>query len=139
MFTLELTFAQLDRVPGAFEHLQNLFVGYLHVALNYICTGLCRAGSVSTLLTLIGRVLKYWIQSSLMPKATQKSAHDKHTMSNEESEIPSGSEEFTGSEQEPDPEVLFQQFGPNQPVPSMFIPYIEGLKMDWMMGFTIGF
>ena len=45
-----------------------------------------------------------------MPKSTQKSAHEKHTLSNEESEIPSGSEEVTSSEQEPDPEVSFQQF-----------------------------
>ena len=45
-------------------------------------------------------------------------------------EILSSSEELTGSEQEPDPEVSFQQSRPNQPVPSMLIPYIKGPKMD---------
>ena len=66
-----------------------------------------------------------------MPKATQKSAHEKHTLSKEESEIPSGSEELKSSEQNPDPEISFQQFRPHQPVPSMFMPYIKGPKMDW--------
>ena len=43
-----------------------------------------------------------------MAKATQKSAHEKHALSNEESEIPSSSKEVTSLEQEPDPEVSFQ-------------------------------
>ena len=30
-----------------------------------------------------------------------------------------------------DPEVSFHQFRPPQAVPNMFIPYIEGPKMDW--------
>ena len=38
--------------------------------------------------------------------------------------------ELSISEQEPDPEVSFYQFRPLQPVPSMFMPYIEGPKMD---------
>ena len=66
-----------------------------------------------------------------MPTATQKSAHEKHQLSNEVSEITSALEELTSSEQEPDPKVSFQQFRPPQSVPSMFMPYIEGPKMDW--------
>ena len=45
--------------------------------------------------------------------------------------VPSSQEELSSSEQEPDPEVLFLQFRPPQPVLSMFIPYIEGPEMDW--------
>ena len=66
-----------------------------------------------------------------MPKATEKSACEKHTFSNEESEIPSSSEELTSSEHGPDPKVSFEQFKPHQPVPGMFMPYIEGPKMEW--------
>ena len=47
--------------------------------------------------------------------------------------IPRGQEELSSSEQEPDPEVSFHQARPPQPVPSMFMPYIEGPKMDWMV------
>ena len=35
------------------------------------------------------------------------------------------------SDQEPDPEITFHPSRQPQPVPSMFMPYIEGPKMDW--------
>ena len=44
---------------------------------------------------------------------------------------PSSQEELSSSDQEPDPEVIFQSQRQLQPVPSMFMPYIEGPKMDW--------
>ena len=70
-----------------------------------------------------------------MPEVSQKSAHEKHTLSNEESEVPSGSEAIASLDQEidqePDPEILFQPPRAQQAIPSMFMPYIEGPKMDW--------
>ena len=80
-----------------------------------------------------------------MPKATQKSAHEKHNLSNDEPEVPSSSEETTSSDQEidqePDTEILFQPSRAQKAIPSMFMPYIEGLKMDWksMMLYTTDF
>ena len=44
---------------------------------------------------------------------------------------PSSQEELSCSDQEPDPEVSFQPSTQPQPIPSMFMPYIEGPKMDW--------
>ena len=68
-----------------------------------------------------------------MPKTTQKSAHEKHN--NEESEVSSGSEETVNSDQkidqEPDLEISIQPSRAHQVIPSMFMPYIEGPKMDW--------
>ena len=45
--------------------------------------------------------------------------------------IQSSQEELSSSDQEPDQEVLFQHHRQLQPVPSMFMPYIEGPKMNW--------
>ena len=45
--------------------------------------------------------------------------------------VPSSQEEFSSSEKELDPKVSFHQFRPPQPVPSMFMSYIEGPSMDW--------
>ena len=52
-------------------------------------------------------------------------------MSQADEMVPSSQEEFSSSEQESDPDVLFHQFIPPQPVPNMFMPYIEGPKLDW--------
>ena len=70
-----------------------------------------------------------------MPKVTQMSAHEKHNLLNEESKVPSSPEETAssdkGMDQEPDPEVLFQLSRAQQVISSMFMPYIEGPKMEW--------
>ena len=44
---------------------------------------------------------------------------------------PSSQEELSSSDQEPYPEVSCQPYRQPQPVQSMFMPYIEGPKMDW--------
>ena len=83
---------------------------------------------------MIGSVLIYQIQNPIMPKATQKSACEKHNLSNEESEVPSGPEETSSDQQvdqEPDPEVSFHPSRAQQAIPSMLMPYIEDPKMDW--------
>ena len=43
----------------------------------------------------------------------------------------SSQDEQSSSEQEPDPEITFHHPIQPQPVPSMFMPYIEGPKLDW--------
>ena len=64
------------------------------------------------------------VQSPGMPRATKNSAHVTNT---------SVSQEYSSSEQEM--EVQNQRFQPStsqaQFVPPMFMPYIEGSKMDW--------
>ena len=85
--------------------------------------------------TLIGSVLKYQIQSPIMPKATQWYAHEKCNLLNKESNVPNGSEEEASSDQEidqePDPEVTFHPARAQQAILSMFKPYTEGPMMDW--------
>ena len=53
-----------------------------------------------------------------MPKATQMPVCEKHNLLNEESEVPSNSEEAASSDQEidqePDPEVTFYPLGHNK-------------------------
>ena len=70
-----------------------------------------------------------------MPKATQKSTHEKHCLLPEESEVPSSPAESASSDQEidpePDPEVSFHPSRAQQSIPNMFMPYIEGPKIDW--------
>ena len=65
-----------------------------------------------------------------MPKATKSSAWGNNQLPLPEEMVPSSQEELSSSEQEPDPEVSFHQGRPPQPLPSMFMPYIEGPKMD---------
>ena len=59
----------------------------------------------------------------------------KNNLLNEESEVPSGSEEAANSDQEidqePDPEVTLLPSRAQQAIPSMFMPYIEGPKIYW--------
>ena len=66
-----------------------------------------------------------------MPKAIQKSAHEKYNLLNEESEVPSSPGERASSDQEADPEVSFQPSRAQQAIPSMLMPHIESPKMDW--------
>ena len=66
-----------------------------------------------------------------MLKATKNSAHGNNHLSQADEMVPSSQEELSSSEQGPDPEVSYYQFRPPQPVPCMFMPYIEGPKMDW--------
>ena len=66
-----------------------------------------------------------------MPKAARNSACGNNNLSQADEMVPSSQEELSTSEHETDPKVSFHQFRPPQPVPSMFMPYIEGPKMDW--------
>ena len=43
----------------------------------------------------------------------------------------SSQDEHSSSDQESDAEITFYPSRQPQPVPSMFMPYIEGPKMDW--------
>ena len=70
-------------------------------------------------------------QRPIMPKATKGSAQGANQATPPEELIQSSQEELSGSGQEPDQEVSFQHHRQLQPVPSMFMPYIEGPKMDW--------
>ena len=66
-----------------------------------------------------------------MPKPTKSSAWGPTVTPPPEELTPSSEEELSSSDQEPDPEITFQPQRQPQPVPSMFMPYIEGPKMDW--------
>ena len=66
-----------------------------------------------------------------MPKATKSSAWGTIQMPPPEESSPCNQEELSISDQEPDPEFSFQPYRQPHPVPSMFMPYIEGPKMDW--------
>ena len=61
-----------------------------------------------------------------MPKPTKSSAQGATATSPPEELTPSSQEELSSSDQESDPEITFQPHRQPQPVPSMFIPYIEG-------------
>ena len=70
-----------------------------------------------------------------MSKATKSSAcgnnHVSQVDENVDETVPSSQEELSSYEQEPDLEVSFHQVRPPQPVPSTFMAYSEGPKMDW--------
>ena len=66
-----------------------------------------------------------------MPKATKSSAQGNNQLLLPKEKVPSSQEELLSSEQEPDPEVSFLQFRPPQQVPSIFMSFIEGTKMEW--------
>ena len=63
-----------------------------------------------------------------MPKSNKTSSHK---MENNSSQDEASIYEESSSEQENDPEVNFNQSEVQQVIPSMFIPYSEGSKMDW--------
>ena len=69
-----------------------------------------------------------------MPKSKNSAKAQPFTLSAEEMEIPNQPEQSASSDQESDADVSFhtirQQAPPHFP-PNMFIPYIEGLCMDW--------
>ena len=65
-----------------------------------------------------------------MPKATKCFVWGNNQFTLPEEKVPSSQEELSSSEQEPDPEVSFHHYRAPQPVSSMFMPYIEGSKMD---------
>ena len=66
-----------------------------------------------------------------MPKATKSSAWGNNQLTLPEETFPSSQGDLSSTEQELDPEVSFHYYTAPQPVPSMFIPYIKGSKMDW--------
>ena len=71
-------------------------------------------------------------QTPRMPKATKSSAH-RATPEPPKEMCTSSQDEQSSSEQEPDPKITFHHPRQPQPVPSMFVPYIEGPKMDWTL------
>ena len=66
-----------------------------------------------------------------MPRTTKNSVHGDSNLAQEETEVLSSHEEAPSSDQELDPEVSFHLSMKQQAIPNMFIPYIEGPKMDW--------
>ena len=69
-----------------------------------------------------------------MPKATKSSAWVEAPASSQQEANETSQEELTSSDQETDKEVTFSpSIQQPQVVPGMFMPYIEGPKMDWMV------
>ena len=66
-----------------------------------------------------------------MPKTTKSSAQESNQTPPPEELVPSSQDEISTSDHKPDPEITFQPPRQLQPVPRMFIPYIEGPEMDW--------
>ena len=67
-----------------------------------------------------------------MPKASKSSAQEEAQVSTQQEAIETSQEELPSSDQERDSKVTLKP--PRQQpqvVPSMFMPYIEGPKMDW--------
>ena len=63
-----------------------------------------------------------------MPKSNKTSSHK---MENNPSQDEPSAYEESSSEQENDKEVTFNQAHAQQVIASMFMPYIEGPKMEW--------
>ena len=70
-------------------------------------------------------------QRPRMPKATKSPVWGATFEPLPEEMHTSSQDEQSSSEQEPDPEITFHHPKQPQPVSSMFMPYIEGPKMDW--------
>ena len=72
-----------------------------------------------------------------MPKTAKKSVCETQNLPPQDVDIPESQEESSCSDQETDAEVSFHppRVPPVHPVhqviPSMYMPYIEGPKMDW--------
>ena len=66
-----------------------------------------------------------------MPKAMKKSSSEQSVPSSEMSENAAPQAESSNSDQEPDPEVSFHSAVHPPSTPTMFMPYIEGPKMNW--------
>ena len=65
-----------------------------------------------------------------MPRTTKNSAHGNNNLSQDETEVPSSQENISSSDQEPDPEISFHPSRAQQVIPNMFMPCMEGPKMD---------
>ena len=70
-----------------------------------------------------------------MPKATKKSSREQSPPPSEEHESVDAQAETSGldqeQKQEQDPEISFHPAVLSAIVPTMFMPYIEGPKMNW--------
>ena len=66
-----------------------------------------------------------------MPKPTKSSGQGATVTPLPGKSTPSSQDELSSSDQEPDQEIIFLPQRQPQPVPSMFMPYIEGPRMDW--------
>ena len=66
-----------------------------------------------------------------MPKAMKKSSWEQSPPPSEEQESVDTQAETSGSDQDQDPEVSFHPVVPSPNVSTMFMPYIEGPKMNW--------
>ena len=66
-----------------------------------------------------------------MPKLNKSSAQGAIGIPPPEESTPSSQEELSSSDKESDPEITFQPHREPQPVVCIFMPYIEGPKMDW--------
>ena len=70
-----------------------------------------------------------------MPKTTIKSAHENNNLKQEESEVPSSPEDTVSPDQEidqePDPKVSFYPSRAQQAISNLFMPCIDGPKVDW--------
>ena len=70
-----------------------------------------------------------------MPKAAKKSAHEIQNLPPGESDVPESQEESTSLEQDAqvsfNPSLVSPACTVPQVIPSMYMPYIEGPRMDW--------
>ena len=66
-----------------------------------------------------------------MPKAMKKSSQEQSPPPSEEHESVDTQAETSGSDQHQDPDISFHPAVPLHHVPTMFMAYIEGLKMNW--------
>ena len=67
-----------------------------------------------------------------MPKATKKSSREQSPPPSKDHDS-IDTAEASGSDQEQDPDVSFHPMVPPNSVPTMFMPYIEGSKINWMV------
>ena len=65
-----------------------------------------------------------------MPRTTKNFAHGNNNLSPEETEVPIRQEDIPSLDHETDPEFSFHPSKAQQAIPNMFMPYIEGPKMD---------
>ena len=69
-----------------------------------------------------------------MPKSKNSAKAQPSALPVDEEEVPNQHEESASSDQESDPDVSFHATRLHAPPhfpPNMFMPYIEGLHMDW--------
>ena len=103
--------------------------------LDFIISSLYRAWSVSTVLYIDWKCPEAPYTESHHAYSCSKVCLGKQNLLQEESEVQSSPEDTASSDQEidhePDPEVSFHPSRAKQAIPNMFMPYIEGPKMDW--------